>query len=239
MTGALKTDDPKAGELKPAARLERLAPSASSATRFADAERHRRRVSRLKIALPLLAAACVAAIFVSLVVNRREDAHVAGTDVPGIEMHAPVLKGIGENGKPYQVTATEAVQTREGKIELADLAANVELEDGTLVLTAKSGALHPESGETSANGGVKIDLGGIYHFETERAAGNMKTGIFTGDAPVKVDGPMGTIEAAGFKIEKSVKKVTFTGGVTSVLNPSAADPAKPATPPATPPETTP
>ena len=210
------------GELKPRPRLERLAPSVSAAARFADAERHRRRVSRLKIALPLLAVASVAAIFVSLVVNRREDAHIAGTDVPGIEMHAPVLKGIGENGKPYQVTATEAVQTREGKIELADLSANVELEDGTLVLTAKSGALHPDTGETSAAGGVKIELGGIYHFETERAEGNMKTGIFTGDAPVKVDGPMGTIEAAGFRIEKSVKKVTFTGGVTSVLNPSAA-----------------
>ena len=48
------------------------------------------------------------------------------------------------------------------------------------------------------SGGVVIELGGIYRFETERAEGNMKTGIFTGDAPVKVTGPMGTIGRRAF-----------------------------------------
>ncbi len=31
---------------------------------------------------------------------------------------------------------------------------------------------------------------------------------------------MGTVEASGFRVEKSVKRVTFTGGVQSVLNPA-------------------
>lgn len=219
--------DPLALPEPPAApRLARLAPSANSAGRFADAERHRRRVSRLKIALPLLAAACVAAIFISLVVNQREDTHVAGSETPGIEMHAPVLKGVGENGKPFEVTASDAVQTREGRIELTGVTARVELEDGTMTMVAASGWLNPVSGETAVAGGVQIELGGVYRFATERAAGNMKTGLFTGDAPVHVEGPMGTIDAAGFTIDKSVKRVTFVGGTQSVLNPAAAEPAK-------------
>ncbi|MBL9012468.1 MAG: LPS export ABC transporter periplasmic protein LptC [Alphaproteobacteria bacterium] len=216
------------GESGAAPRLEGLAARAGqSERRFAEAERHRRRVSRLKIALPLLAAVSAAAIFISLALNQRPDEHVAGTGTPGIEMHAPVLKGTGDNGKPYEVVAAEAVQTREGHVELTEVAARVELEDGVMTLAARSGTLHPETGATAVSGGVVIELGDVYRFETERAGGNMKTGIFTGDAPVRVTGPMGTIEAAGFRIEKSVKQVTFTGGVTSVFDPAAAKAADP------------
>ena len=74
---------------------------------------------------------------------------------------------------------------------------------------------------------LRATAANLKRFETERAGGNMKTGIFTGDAPVRVTGPMGTIEAAGFRIEKSVKQVTFTGGVTSVFDPAAAKAADP------------
>jgi len=216
------------GESRAAHRLEGLAPrTGQTERRFAEAERHRRRVSRLKIALPALALVSAAAIFVSLALNQRADEHVAGAGTPGIEMHAPVLKGTGDNGKPYEVVAAEAAQSREGLVALTEVAAKVELEDGLMTLTARSGTLHPETGATSVSGGVVIELGGIYRFETERAEGNMKTGIFSGDAPVKVTGPMGTIEAAGFRIEKSVKQVTFTGGVTSVFDPAAAKAADP------------
>lgn len=188
--------------------------------RFADAERHRRRVKRLKIALPLLAAACVAAVFVSLVVNRRPDVSLTGGATPAIEMAAPVLKGIGENGKPYEVEADQATQTRDGVVELVNVKGRLELDDGVMLIAAKGGKLSPETGKGSVEGGVAIDLAGQYHFETERADVDMKAGIVTGDAAVRVSGPMGTIEAAGFRVEKSVKRVTFTGGVRSVLNPA-------------------
>lgn len=191
-----------------------------AAARFADAERHRLRVKRLKIALPLLAIACVAAVFASLVFSQKEDVTLTGGQTPAIEMTAPELKGIGENGKPYEVKATQATQTREGLIQLTDVTARIELEDGTMLITAKSGGIVPETGKGSVEGGVTIDLAGEYHFETSRADVDMKAGIVTGDQKVRVSGKMGTVEAAGFKVEKSVKRVTFTGGVQSVLNPA-------------------
>lgn len=187
--------------------------------RFADAQRHRRRVKRLKIALPLLAAACVAAVFISLVVNRRPDVSLTGGATPAIEMAAPVLKGIGENGKPYEVQADQATQTREGVVELSNVKGRLELDDGTMLIDAKGGTLSPETGKGSVEGGVAIDLADQYHFETERADIDMKAGIVTGDAKVRVTGPMGVIDAAGFRVEKSVKKVFFTPPVQSVLNP--------------------
>ena len=191
-----------------------------AAARFADAERHRLRVKRLKIALPLLAAACVAAVFISLVVNERPNVSLTGGEVPAIEMAAPVLKGLGDNGKPYEVKAAQATQTREGLIELKEVDGRIELEDGLMHITAARGGIVPETGKGSVEGGVTIDLAGEYKFETERADIDMKSGIVTGDTKVRVEGPMGTIEAAGFRVEKSVKRVTFTGGVQSVLNPA-------------------
>lgn len=203
-------------------RLERLTQGAAAPGRFEDAERHRRRVKRLKIALPLLAAAAVAAIFISLVVNRREEVHVAGGTAPGIEMSAPVLKGTGENGKPFEVSAAEAVQTRGGVIEVRDIKARIELEDGVVTLAAASGKIAPEANTASATGGVRIELNGETVFETESATADLKAGIVTGDEKVRVTGAMGTIEAAGFRVEKSVRRVTFTGGVTSTIDPAAA-----------------
>lgn len=198
-----------------------------TAAHFADAERHRLRVKRLKIALPLLAAACVAAVFISLVVNRRPDVSLTGGETPAIEMAAPLLRGIGDNGKPYEVKATQATQTREGLVELTNVDGRIELEDGLVHILAARGAITPETGKGRVEGGVKIDLAGEYTFETERADVDMKAGIVTGDAKVRVVGPMGTIEAAGFKVEKSVKRVTFTGGVQSVLNPAEAKKPEP------------
>lgn len=231
------SETPTPAPVMPPPRLATLTArdAAGTTARFADAERHRVRVARLKIALPLIAAGCIAAIFVSLVMNRRADP-VASSTAPGIEMDAPVLKGIGDNGKPFEVKAKQAAQTRDGVIELTGVEASMELEDGLLKMRADAGRVQPETGAASVEGGVKIDVGGIYHFQTERADADMKAGRVTGNARVRVEGPMGTIEAAGFVIEKSVRQVTFTGGVTSVLNPAAAE-----TPPAseTPKETTP
>jgi len=204
----------------PPSRLASLGATPRAASRFADAQRHRRRVKRLKIALPLLAAACVAAIFTSLVVNRKENVTLTDGTTPAIEMTAPELKGTGENGKPYNVTAAQATQTREGLIQLTDVHARLELDDGTMLIVAATGSIVPETGKGSVEGGVTIDLAGEYHFETTRAEIDMKAGIVTGDQKVRVTGKMGTIEAEGFKVEKSVKRVTFTGGVQSVLNPA-------------------
>lgn len=208
----------------PRQRLASLGASPRAESRFADAQRHRRRVKRLKIALPLLAAACVAAVFVSLVIYARPNVSLTGGETPAIEMTAPELKGLGENGKPYEVKAAQATQTREGLVQLTNVTARIELDDGTMLITARSGGIVPETGKGSVEGGVTIDLAGEYHFETTRADIDMKSGIVTGDETVRVSGKMGTIEAGGFKVEKSVRRVTFTGGVQSVLNP----PDKPA-----------
>ncbi len=204
-------------EIQPTRLASLGAPRAEA--RFADAERHRRRVKRLKIALPLLATACVAAVFVSLVVNRRPNVTLTGGETPAIEMTSPELKGIGENGKPYEVKAAQATQTREGIVRLTAVQARIELDDGVMLIDAASGGIAPETGKGDVEGGVVIDLGGQYRFETSRADIDMKAGVVTGDQNVRVTGPMGVVEAPGFRVEKSIRRVTFTGAVRSVLNP--------------------
>lgn len=202
-------------------RLERLAPRRSPA-RFADAERHRRRVAWLKVALPVAAAGCIAAIFVSLVFNGRPTSDARPGTAPAIEMEAPVLSGFSQTGKAYELKADRSVQTREGIIELTGIQGHMELDDGTVALTARSGRVQQETQHASVEGGVVVTLSNGYRLETERADADLKAGVVTGNTKVKVDGPMGTSEAEGFRIEKSVKRVTFTGGVTSVINPAAA-----------------
>lgn len=193
-----------------------------SPARFADAERHRRRVAWLKIALPALACACIGAIFISLAFNHRPSPEGTPGSAPAIEMEAPVLTGFNENGKAYELKAARSVQTREGIIELTDIEGRMELDDGTATLKARTGRVQQETHHAWVEGGVVVTLSNGYTLETERAEADLKAGIVTGDTKVRVTGPMGTSEAAGFRIEKSVKHITFTGGVTSVINPDAA-----------------
>lgn len=207
-------------------RLAGLTASGRAPARFADAERHRVRVKRLKIALPLLAGACVAAIFVSLVLNRKEDTHVAGGTSPAIEMSAPVLKGIGDNGKPFEVVAAQAVQTREGLIEITDVKGRIELDDGVMTLTARTGTISQATNIATMSGGVHIQLGDAYTFDTEAATADMKAGIVTGDKKVHAVGQQGTTEADGFKVEKAIRQVTFIGSVQTVMNPKAKETGK-------------
>jgi lipopolysaccharide export system protein LptC len=203
-------------------RLERFDARRAPA-RFADAERHRRRVALLKIALPSLAIACIAAIFISLVFSGRSTPGPEAGIVPAIEMEAPVLTGFSQSGKAYELRASRSVQTREGIIELTDISGHMEMDDGTVAITARTGRVQQEAQHASVEGGVVVVLSNGYRLETESAEADLKAGVVTGNQKVKVDGPMGVSEAEGFRIERSVRRVTFTGGVTSVINPAAAN----------------
>ncbi len=213
---------------QPALRLKNLRrrDEAVIAAHVAQAARHARRVALLKIVLPLLAVLGIGAVFLSVALTDRPDEHFAGSGAPGIEMDAPVLTGTSQNGKPYKVTASGASQTREGLVELKKLDARLELEDGPMHLVAAEGSVHPETGAARVSGGVVIELADQYRLETERAEGNVKTGVFSGDAPVRVTGPQGVIEAAGFHIDKSIKRLTFTGGVNTTFDPAAVSDSK-------------
>lgn len=196
--------------------------------RFDDAERHRRRVKRLRITIPVIACLCVAAVFVSLVLNGRDDTRLVQGDAPGIEMSAPTLTGTDRNGRPFEVKAAQATQSREGLVELTDVSLRMELEDGPLTLTARTGRIQPETGLASVDGQVKINLADTHHFTTEHADADLKAGRITGNQPVRVEGPMGTIDAEGFVVEKSVQQITFTGGVRSTVNQTAPAEGSPA-----------
>ena len=86
----------------------------SRADAFSRAERHSRRVRRLKILLPFLAvvmsAGFVAYSYVStpasVAIQTEDSAFVEGKLV----MNSPKLEGFTKDGRPYTVSATRAIQ---------------------------------------------------------------------------------------------------------------------------------
>jgi lipopolysaccharide export system protein LptC len=197
-----------------------LRPRAAGAEAL-NAERHRRLVARLKIVLPATAAALLGLVFVYLAVNDRGGSAGERASLPAIEMSAPDLTGIDAEGRPYSVKAAAAAQRPDGLIAIDRVEARLTLEGGgALTVRADRGAIDREAGKLELEGSVEASYGGLYRFVTDRIGADLKATILTGDRPVRVEGPMGWIAANGFTIRRTVRDVTFTGGVTGELTPA-------------------
>lgn len=86
----------------------------SRAEAFSRAERHSRRVRRLKVALPLLAIFLAATFVGYSIVSTPATAPVqtkgAGVTEGKLVMDSPKLEGFTKDGRPYSVNATRATQ---------------------------------------------------------------------------------------------------------------------------------
>lgn len=104
---------------------------------FGRAERHSRRVRRLKVVLPLSAIAMIAAFvgytYLTKPAQVSVDAAVGSSISDGkLVMSNPKLEGFTKDGKPYSMTARRAVQSfeQQGVIDLEGIDGTMTVEDG-------------------------------------------------------------------------------------------------------------
>jgi len=84
---------------------------------------------------------------------------------------------------------------------------------------AAKGVYDQRSQKVALTGGVSVtDAGSGYRFATERTTIDTRTGVITGDSPVRGSGPLGEISASSYAITDNGTRMTFRGNVRARIN---------------------
>lgn len=122
---------------------------------FGRAERHSRRVRRLKVVLPLSAIAMIAAFvgytYLSTPGEVSVDVAVGSSISDGkLVMSNPKLEGFTKDGKPYSMTARRAVQSfdQQGVIDLEGIDGTMTVEEGNAARVVAEAGVYDRGNNT-------------------------------------------------------------------------------------------
>lgn len=130
--------------------------------------------------------------------------------------------GQDNEGRSFVLGATEAVR-RSAATQLVTLTApNLKLnskENKPTQATAARGVYDQRSQRVQLSGGVAVsDVGSGYRFDTERTTIDTKTGVISGDSPVRGSGPLGQFSASSYAVYDQGSRMTFKGNVRARIN---------------------
>ena len=195
-----------------------------------DAQRYTRFVDIMKRALPLAAAAILAAV-VAYSLQPREQDRVAMTfdTVSKIEndlaMIKPRLTGKDSDGNPFVVTADAAIQDARNvhHARLKNVEADMTLEKGRwITATAAAGLLDADAHKLWLEGPIAVYSDEGYELHTPAAEVDLTKGLIHGNSGVHGQGPMGTMRADRFSIDRQKKTMQLHGNVKMTIDANAA-----------------
>jgi lipopolysaccharide export system protein LptC len=188
-----------------------------------EAERYSRFVTIMKRALPLAAAALVAAVLVYAIQPRQErSARVAmtfqrlGIVNDDLAMLKPRLTGADDQGDPYVVTADEAVQDKSDskRATLSNVQGDVTLKDGSWISTiAPRGVLDAKARRLALQGPIAVYSDSGYELHTTSASVDMRNAMIVGNNAVNGQGPFGIFRADRFRLDRHSRQVFLYGNV--------------------------
>lgn len=131
----------------------------------------------------------------------------------------PRYLGRDERSRPYALTADLAEQPPGSAIvDLVRPRGDVTLEDGSWVLLeARAGRFDRERRVLDLSGEVALFHDAGYEIRTDRARIDLGAGRAEGDDPVAAQGPAGTLDAIGFRLEERGSVAIFPGPARMVL----------------------
>jgi lipopolysaccharide export system protein LptC len=202
--------------------------SARRRTSAREAERYSRFVTIMKRALPLAAAALIAAVLIYALEPRQErSGRVAmtfqrlGIVNDDLAMLKPRLSGADDQGDPYVVTAEEAIQDKNDskRATLKNIQGDVTLKDGTWISAlAPKGLLDAKNHRLALLGPIALYSDSGYELHTASARINMRDATIVGDEAVNGQGPYGIFRADHFKLERRTRQIFLTGNVRMTID---------------------
>jgi lipopolysaccharide export system protein LptC len=127
--------------------------------------------------------------------------------------------GIDERGRPYTVTAATATQRDAEQVDLTVPNADMTLENGTWInVRSKQGVFMRKAQQLDLSHDVVLYRDDGTTMTTSVATVEMKAGAASGAAPTHVEGPFGTIDAAGFTTVDKGAAIQFWGPAHVQLN---------------------
>ncbi len=186
-----------------------------------DAIRYSQFVSLMKRALPLAAAAVLAAVLVYSFLPRPSDritlsAQRMGTIDNDLAMIKPKLTGADEEGNPFVITAEVAVQDPKHlhRARMTKIEADMAMKDGRwLSALAEHGFFDMDAGLLKLEGGISMYSDAGYELHTKRLDAEMKKGLFHGPGEVTGQGPFGSMRANRFEYDRMTQTLHLLGDV--------------------------
>jgi len=184
----------------------------------------------MKVLLPAMAAALVLLLVVwpqlSPIDNhfRVGISKISLDQAESLNMLNPRYDGRDNKNQPFSVTADLASQ-ESGASKVVDLdlpKADLTMEDGTwLVITANSGRYDREAEMVELVDDVVFYHDEGFEVQTGFARIDLKAGSAEGDQAVYGQGPLGSIQSEGFRIESRGQRIFFTGKSRMIVYPNA------------------
>jgi len=186
-----------------------------------DAIRYSQFVALMKRALPIAAAAILAAVVVySLLPRQAEKISITAERMQTIDndlaMIKPRLTGTDNQGNPFVITAEVAVQdpkhVHRGRMK--SIEADTTTKDGHWMnATATQGFFDMDSGLLKLRKGVAIYSDNGDELHTASVDIDMKKGLFHGPGVVTGHGPYGTLRADRFDADRTKQQLHLVGNV--------------------------
>ena len=195
--------------------------------------RARQKIIRfLRLGFPIMAVTLLVVIFS---VSDREAAfapkpieEVMPSHMGQNELLKPRFEAQDSKERPFSITADRALQdeTNLNHITLQKPVADISLKDGSWVaIRSVSGFYKQDEQLLDLEGDVRLFHDAGYEIRTEKVIFDIDTQAATGDSPVFVQGPAGTLEAqGGLQADGNSATLTFQGPAKMVFRPEVLSP---------------
>jgi lipopolysaccharide export system protein LptC len=185
-------------------------------------------VRAMKVALPLLALVLVGVVLMLPQLDSAQDKlqgsvkeQIKAQDLENLYMVKARYIGSDDKSRAYTLTAESArqVSATSDLIALEGPTAKVALKDDSkMTMRANAGAFYKEKKLLVLFGDVVITHSNGYTVKTNEMEINMTKGTARGTKPIRAFGPLGTLDATGFRILGNGKRVLFTGKARLTIN---------------------
>ncbi len=185
---------------------------------------HDRKMRFLAVWLPGLVGVVLAAMIIGPLFARREisfllDRNKVALTQERIRVSNAMYRGIDGEGRPFTVTADNAVQVsiKEPVVKMDTLAARLRLSDGPAELIAQNGAYNYQAETVSVAGPVVFTAADGYRITTQNVSIDLKQRRIGGTGGVSGSVPAGTFRADRVSADLEQRIVTLDGNVRMVL----------------------
>jgi len=130
-----------------------------------------------------------------------------------VELVGAVYRGQTAGGEAYEITASQASETRSGAFDLSSPTAELTRRDGDIVnLQSQTGVYSPDSGDIDLAGDVVITSQAMGLVMTARSlSANLDRGEMISTEPVRVENTDGFVVAEGMEVTERGERIIFNG----------------------------
>jgi lipopolysaccharide export system protein LptC len=196
-----------------------------SADGYAQALRHSRRVRMLRVLIPVGAVLSFGVFIVFPFINpfRAGGVSVGAIKMDGtrVTMENPRLAGHRKDNKPYEVTATSAVQDirKPNVVELFAMTARlVNSDDAVINLTARSAIFDSQKEQMTLRDDVRVRTQSGQEVLLKSADVDFKAGTVRSAEPVIVRFPDMGVTADSLDVSDSGARIAFVGRVSATID---------------------